>query len=91
MNKGDLISKVAEEAELTKAQAAVAVETVFTAIEKSLKKGESVIMVGFGTFSTAVREARTGRNPATGKAIKIPKKRVVRFKAGKGLAEAVKK
>ena len=91
MNKGDLISKVAEEAELTKAQAAVAVDTVFTAIEKALKKGESVIMVGFGTFSTVVREARTGRNPATGKAIKIPKKRVARFKAGKGLSDAVKK
>ena len=91
MNKGDLISKVAEEAELTKAQAAVAVDTVFTAIEKALKKGESVILDGFGTFSTAVSEARTGRNPATGKAIKIPKKRVARFKAGKGLSEAVKK
>ena len=91
MNKGDLISKVAEEAELTKTQAAVAVETVFTSIEKALKKGESVIMVGFGTFSTVVREARTGRNPATGKAIKIPKKRVARFKAGKGLSDAVKK
>ena len=48
-------------------------------------------MVGFGTFSTVVREARTGRNPATGKAIKIPKKRVARFKAGKGLSDAVKK
>ncbi|MCC6753589.1 MAG: HU family DNA-binding protein [Saprospiraceae bacterium] len=91
MNKSDLINAIAKEAEVTKVQAGTALDTVLTAIEKSLKKGDSVILVGFGTFSTAERKARTGRNPATGKAIKIPKRRVVRFKAGKGLADAVKK
>lgn len=91
MNKADLINAIAKEAEVTKVQAGTALDTILTAIEKSLKKGESVILVGFGTFSTAERKARTGRNPATGKAIKIPKRRVVRFKAGKGLSDAVKK
>ncbi|MDQ3143189.1 MAG: HU family DNA-binding protein [Bacteroidota bacterium] len=91
MNKGDLITNVAKAADITKAQAGSAVDSVLDSIEKSLKKGESVILVGFGTFSTSIREARTGRNPATGKAIKIPKKRVAKFKAGKALADAVKK
>ena len=91
MNKSDLIKDKVNVVEVTKVQAGTALDTVLTAIEKSLKKGESVILVGFGTFSTAERKARTGRNPATGKAIKIPKRRVVRFKAGKGLSDAVKK
>ncbi len=91
MNKADLINNVAKEAEITKAQATIAVDTVFGSIEKALKKGESVTLVGFGTFSTSVRNARTGRNPATGKEIKIPKRRVAKFKPGKGLADAVKK
>lgn len=82
---------MAKAADITKAQAGSAVDSVLDSIEKSLKKGESVILVGFGTFSTSIREARTGRNPATGKAIKIPKKRVAKFKAGKALADAVKK
>ena len=91
MNKADLIAVIAKEADVTKVQATAAIDGVLTAIEKSLKKGESVILVGFGTFSTAERKARTGRNPATGKPIKIAKKRVAKFKAGKGLADAVKK
>jgi DNA-binding protein HU-beta len=91
MNKADLIANVAKDAEITKAQATAAVDTVFGSIEKSLKKGENVILVGFGTFSTAVRNARIGRNPATGKEIKIPKRRVAKFKAGKGLSDAVRK
>lgn len=91
MNKADLIAVIAKEADVTKVQATAALDGVLTAIEKSLKKGESVILVGFGTFSTAERKARTGRNPATGKPIKIAKKRVAKFKAGKGLADAVKK
>ena len=89
MNKGDLINKVAEEAEITKAQAGVAVDTILVSIEKSLKKGDKITLVGFGTFEVKVRKAREGRNPATGKTIKIPKKKVVRFKAGKGLTDAV--
>ena len=90
MNKGDLISNVAKESEITKGQAGVAVDTVFASIEKSLKKGDKVILVGFGTFSVNKRKAREGRNPATGKTIKIPAKKVVRFKAGKGLSDTVK-
>ncbi|NOT36964.1 MAG: HU family DNA-binding protein [Saprospiraceae bacterium] len=87
MNKADLIENVAKAAEITKSQASTAVDTMIASIEKSLKKGDRITLVGFGTFSTAVRKAREGRNPATGKKIKIPKKKVVRFKAGKGLVE----
>jgi nucleoid DNA-binding protein len=91
MNKADLINVIAKEAEITKVQAGMALDGVLAAIEKSLKKGESVILVGFGTFSTSERKARTGRNPATGKPIKIAKRRVAKFKAGKGLSDAVRK
>lgn len=87
MNKADLIENVAKASEITKSQAATAVDTVIASIEKSLKKGDRITLVGFGTFSTSVRKAREGRNPATGKKIKIPKKKVVRFKAGKALVE----
>ncbi|HMW37995.1 MAG: HU family DNA-binding protein [Saprospiraceae bacterium] len=87
MNKADLIENVAKAAELTKVQASTALDTVLTSIEKSLKKGDKITLVGFGTFSVSVRKAREGRNPATGKKIKIPKKKVVRFKAGKALSE----
>jgi nucleoid DNA-binding protein len=91
MNKADLINVIADSAEITKVQATAALDGLLGAIEKTLKKGDSVILVGFGTFSTVERKARTGRNPATGKPIKIAKKRVAKFKAGKGLADAVKK
>ena len=87
MNKGDLINNVAKAAEVTKVQAAAAVDSVLESIEKSLKKGDRVTLVGFGTFSVSLSKAREGRNPATGKTIKIPKKKVVRFKAGKGLSD----
>ena len=87
MNKGDLINNVAKAAEVTKVQAAAAVDSVLESIEKSLKKGDRVTLVGFGTFSVSLRKAREGRNPATGKTIKIPKKKVVCFKAGKGLSD----
>ena len=91
MNKADLINLMAKDAEITKVQAGTALDSVLTAIEKSLKKGESVILVGFGTFSTSDRKARMGRNPATGKPIKIAKRSVAKFKAGKGLSDAVRK
>lgn len=91
MNKADLINVIAKDAEITKVQASAALDSMLTAIEKSLKKGDSVILVGFGTFSTSERKARTGRNPATGKPIKIAKRRVAKFKAGKGLSDAVRK
>ena len=89
MNKGDLINKIAENAGITKAQADSALEPVLGAIEGALKSGDSVTLVGFGTFSVSNREARTGRNPRTGATVKIAAKKSVKFKAGKKLSESV--
>ena len=89
MNKGDLVSKVAESANLSKAQATAAVNTVFNSIAESLKGGDKATLVGFGTFSVSKRNARTGRNPQTGATIQIPAKNIVKFKPGKELTEAV--
>ncbi len=89
MNKGDLIDAMADDAGITKTQAAAALDSYMTCIRKTLKKGDKVTLVGFGTFSVSKRAARTGRNPQTGKAIKIAAKNVVRFKAGKELSSAV--
>ena len=89
MNKGDLIAAVAKDTELTKADAQAAVDSVLHNIEKVLKKGNKVTLVGFGTFLVSKRAARTGRNPQTGKSIKIPAKRVPRFTPGKALKDAV--
>ena len=91
MNKEELIEAIASGAKLTKADAGRALDATMDAIEKSLKKGERVGLVGFGSFSVAKRAARTGRNPQTGKAIKIAAKKVVKFKAGSVLATAVNK
>ena len=90
MNKQDLIAKIARDAELSKAAAGAAVESFIDGITRALKKGDSITFVGFGTFKTAQRKARTARNPQTGAAIKIPRLRVVRFSAGKALKTAVK-
>ena len=89
MTKQDLISKIAHDTGLTKVAAAAAVDSFFEGITKSLRKGQPITFVGFGTFKTAQRKARTARNPQTGAAIKIPKRRVVRFTAGKALKGAV--
>ena len=89
MNKMDLIASVAEQADVTRAKATEAVDAVFGAIEAALKAGEEVRLVGFGTFATAKREASTGRNPRTGEEIQIAASINVRFKAGKGLKDAV--
>ena len=89
MNKQDLIAKIAKDTGSSKAGAAAAVESLIDGITKSLKKGDSITFVGFGTFKTSQRKARTARNPQTGAAIKIPKRRVVRFTAGKALKTAV--
>lgn len=89
MNKGDLINKIADDAKLTKGQATDALNSVLTTVEKTLKKGEKVTLVGFGTFSISKRAARMGRNPQTGKEIKIKAKKVVKFKAGKSLSDAM--
>lgn len=89
MNKGDLINVVAEAAGINKAQAGDAVQAVFDGIEKSLKAGDKASFVGFGTFDVSNRPAREGRNPSTGATIQIAAKTVVKFKAGKGLTDAV--
>jgi DNA-binding protein HU-beta len=91
MNKQELIAKIAAENGLTKAAAAGAVESLLKGIVLSLKKGDPVTFVGFGTFKTAQRKARVARNPQTGAAIKISKRRVVRFTVGKALKVAVNK
>jgi DNA-binding protein HU-beta len=89
MNKGDLINEVAK-ATCSKAEAGKIVDAVLGTIKKSLKKGESVSLVGFGTFRVTKRAARKGRNPRTGTPIKIAAKMVPKFSAGKGLKDAVK-
>ena len=90
MNKQDIVETIAEETGITKTDAARAVHALIGAVTKSLKKGNSVSFVGFGTFKTASRKARIARNPQTGVAIKIPKRRVPRFSAGKALKQAVR-
>jgi DNA-binding protein HU-beta len=90
MNKQDLIAKIAKDTGSSKAGAAAAVESIIDGITKSLKKGDAITFVGFGTFKTANRKARTARNPQTGATIKIPKRRVVRFSPGKALKNAVR-
>ena len=88
-NKNDLIGLVADKAGLTKAQAGEAVDAVFDAITASLKKGEEVRLVGFGTFAVSQRKASVGRNPATGAEIQIPASNQAKFKPGKGLKDAI--
>lgn len=90
MNKAELIEAVAEGAEMTKAQATRAVDSMVAAITDSLKKQEDVALVGFGTFTVRERAARSGRNPQTGETIKIAAAKIPAFKAGKALKDAVK-
>ena len=90
MNKAELIDAMASEAKMTKADTKKALEAFITATSKALKKGDRVALVGFGSFSINKRAARKGRNPQTGKEIKIAAKKVVKFKAGAELAEKVK-
>ena len=89
MNKQELIAKVAKDTGDTKSKAAQAVASVIDGITKALRQGDSVTFVGFGTFKTSNRKARTTRNPQTGAMIKIPKRKAVRFVAGKALKTAV--
>ncbi|MDG2243931.1 MAG: HU family DNA-binding protein [Rhodospirillaceae bacterium] len=91
MNKNDLIAAVADGTGLTKADAAKSVDSVFDTITGSLKSGGEVRLVGFGTFSVADRRASEGRNPRTGEKIQIPASKQPKFKAGKGLKDAVNK
>jgi DNA-binding protein HU-beta len=86
MNKAELISKLADDAGITKTQANTALDSFVSAVTKTLKGGGKVTLVGFGTFSVSKRAARNGRNPQTGAVIKIKAKKVAKFKAGKELS-----
>lgn len=89
MNKNDLIAEVAKNTGLSKVDSAKAVDALLNAVEGALKKNDEVRLVGFGTFSVAQRAATEGRNPRTGEKIKIPASKQPKFKAGKGLKDAV--
>lgn len=89
MNKNDLVAVVANAAGLSKADAAKAVDGVFSAISEALTKGDEVRLVGFGTFNVSERASSEGRNPRTGEKITIPASKQPKFKAGKGLKDAV--
>jgi DNA-binding protein HU-beta len=91
MNKAELIDSIASDSKISKADAGRALDAAITSITKALKKGDRVALVGFGSFSVSKRAARTGRNPQTGKEIKIAAKKVAKFKAGAELAKAVNK
>jgi len=89
MNKNELISAVADKAGLTKSQASDAVDATLDLITGSLKRGDEVRLLGFGTFAVANRKATTARNPQTGAIINVPASKAPKFKAGKALKEAV--
>ncbi|ALU75023.1 HU family DNA-binding protein [Tenacibaculum finnmarkense] len=89
MNKSDLIDAMAADAGISKASAKLALDSLTTNVTTSLKAGEKVALVGWGTWSVSERAARTGRNPQTGKEIQIAAKNVVKFKAGAGLSDSV--
>ena len=91
MTKADLVNAMAEKAGLSKVDAEKALKAFTEVVTKALKKGDKVALVGFGTFSVGKRAARTGKNPQTGKAIKIPAAKVPKFKAGKALKDTVNK
>ncbi len=89
MNKHDLIKALAIEAGITQDQATIALNAFLATVTKAMSEGQDVKLVGFGTFSTAPRKERIGRNPKTGSAVTIPAKRIAKFKAGKDLQNAV--
>ena len=89
MNKAELIDAVADSADISKAAAGRAVDGAISAITKALKQGDTVTLVGFGTFAVRKRQARTGRNPRTGEEISIKASKVPGFKAGKALKDAI--
>ena len=89
MNKSDLIDAMASKADISKSAAGEALDAVLESITATLKKGDSLTLVGFGTFSVSERSARTGRNPRTGEAIKIAASKNAKFKAGKALKDAL--
>jgi DNA-binding protein HU-beta len=89
VNKTELVEHIAGKSDISKAAASRALASIIDAVKKTLKKGETVTLVGFGTFSVSKRAARTGRNPRTGAPLKIKAAKVPRFKPGKGLKEAL--
>lgn len=89
MNKADLVDRIAAGSEISKAQAANAIDTAMQSITGALKRGDRVALIGFGTFSVAQRKARNGRNPQTGATIKIAARRVAKFTPGAELRKAV--
>ena len=91
MNKGEMVDKIAADTGLSKTAASAAFDSVIKNVEDTLKKGQKVTVVGFGTFSVSKRKARTGRNPQTGAAIKIPAKKVPKFTPGSELKKIVAK
>ena len=91
MNKAELIEVIAKDAKLSKAAAQAALDATVAAVVKAVTKGDSVSLVGFGSFSSGKRAARTGRNPQTGETIKIPAAKTVKFTAGKAFKDAVNK
>ena len=90
MNKADLIEKISKDTKASKVASTKMIDSLLENVTKGLRKGDRVTFVGFGTFSVNKRKARTGRNPQTGAPIKIPARKVVRFKAGKDLEKKVK-
>ena len=90
MNKQELIEKIAKDTGATKVHAAAALESALDGIARSLKKGDPITFVGFGTFKTSQRKARVARNPQTGAIIKVKAKKVPKFTAGKAFKDAVK-
>jgi DNA-binding protein HU-beta len=90
MNKADLVTRIAKDAEITKRQAEKALDALVDGVQEALIKGDSITLVGFGTFSVMSRSARKGRNPQTGQELFIPANKTPKFKAGKGLREAVR-
>jgi DNA-binding protein HU-beta len=91
MNKGDLVDKIAGDAQVSRAQAGAALNSLIDGITSALRKGDRVALVGFGTFSSSQRKARTGRNPQTGAPLKIAAKKVAKFAPGAELKRAVRK
>ena len=89
LNKTELVEHIAGKSDISKAAASRALASIMDAVKKTLKKGDTVTLVGFGTFSVSKRAARTGRNPRTGAALKIKAAKVPRFKPGKGLKDAL--
>jgi DNA-binding protein HU-beta len=90
MTKAELVEKMAKDADISKAAAGKALDSMIDGVKKTLKKGNKVSLVGFGTFSISKRKARTGRNPQTGATIKIAARKVPKFSAGKAFKDAVK-